>query len=57
MKRYKVWVCLEEDYDDIIATDEEDAFIQASDFAMSGGSWQMKVEELEDLGNDYEEEE
>lgn len=56
MKRYKVWVCLEADYDNIIATDEEDAFVQASDFAMSGGSWQMKVEELEDLGDNIEEE-
>lgn len=56
MKRYKVWVCLEADYDDIIATDEEDAFVQASDFAMLGGSWQMKVEELEDLGDNVEEE-
>lgn len=56
MKRYKVWVCLEADYDDIIATDEEDAFIQASDLAMLGGSWQMEVKELEDLGDNVEEE-
>lgn len=56
MKRYKVWVCLEADYDDIVAENEEEAFIQASDFAMVGGSWQMEVEELEDLGDDYEEE-
>ena len=46
MPRYKVWVCLEAEYDDIIADNEEDAFIQASDAAMSGGSWSWNAEEI-----------
>jgi len=46
--RYRVWVRLESDYDDIIAEDEEDAFIQASDFAMSGGDWEHDVELIEE---------
>ena len=46
MKRYRVRVWLEEEYDDIIAEDEEDAFIQASDFAMEGGCWDWEVEEI-----------
>ena len=37
---YKVWVCLEAEYDDIEADTPEEAFIIASDAAMSGGSWQ-----------------
>ena len=45
MAKYKVWVCLEAEYDDIEADNEEDAFIQASDAVMSGGSWQYSVEE------------
>lgn len=48
MARYKVWVCLEAEYDDIEAEDEDDAFIQASDAAMSGGSWQWNVESWEE---------
>jgi hypothetical protein len=49
MKRYRVKVLLEEEYDDIIAENEEDAFIQASDFAMSGGCWYQEVEEIGDV--------
>lgn len=48
MKKYKVWVCLECEYDDIEAESEEEAFVIASDAAMSGGSWEWSVEELED---------
>ena len=44
--RVKVWL-LEEEYD-VIAEDEKDAFIQASDAAISGGSWGCEVEEIED---------
>ena len=47
MKRYKVSVCLEGEYD-IIAENKEDAFIQASNFAMSGGSWGATIEEIDD---------
>ena len=48
MPKYKVWVCLEAEYDDIEADSEEDAFVQASDAAMSGGSWSWDVEEIEE---------
>jgi len=48
VKKYKVWVCLECEYDDIEAVSEEEAFVIASDAAMDGGSWQWSVEELED---------
>ena len=52
MAIYKVWVCLEEEYDDIEADSPEDAFIQASDFAVSGGSWTWRIEEVKDGDND-----
>lgn len=48
MKKYRVWVCLENEYDDIEAEDEDDAFLQASDYAIEGASWQWYVEEIED---------
>lgn len=41
---YKVWVCLEAEYDDIEADSEAEAFLIASDAAMSGGSWECRVE-------------
>ena len=44
MSIYKVWVKLEEEYDDIEADSEEEAFEIASEYAMSGGSWQKLVE-------------
>ena len=44
MSIYKVWVRLEEEYDGIEADSEEEAFQIASDYAMSGGSWQASVE-------------
>lgn len=53
MKRYKVWVRLEEEYDDIIADSKEEAFLIASDAAISGGSWYYSVEEIED-DNEYQ---
>lgn len=42
---YKVWVCLEAEYDDIEAESEEEAFLVASEAAMGGGSWDWRVEE------------
>ena len=48
MKRYKVWVQLSEEYDDIEAENEEEAFIRASDYAIAGGSWEHYVEEIEE---------
>ena len=48
MSRYKVWVCLEETYDDIEADSEEEAFQIASDYAMDGGSWSWDAELIEE---------
>lgn len=45
---YKVWVCLEAEYDDIEADSEEEAFIIASEAAMGGGDWSFKVEKQEE---------
>ena len=44
---YKVWVCLEAEYDDIEAENEDEAFQIASEAAMSGGSWDFVVEPKE----------
>ena len=44
---YNVWVRLECEYDDIEADSQDEAFHIASDAAMSGGSWDYQVEELE----------
>ena len=48
MKKYKVWVQLEELEGIYEAESEEDAFIQASDDAMAGCDWMKKIEEIED---------
>lgn len=48
MPKYKVWVRLEAEYDDIEADNKEDAFVQTSDAAMGGGSWSWDVEEIEE---------
>ena len=48
MKKYKVWVQLEAEYDDIEAENEEEAFIIASNYAMEGGCWERKIKEIED---------
>lgn len=50
--KYKVHVELIEDYDDIEADTEEDAFIIASDLAMNGGSWDYDVEPQTDEDED-----
>ena len=50
--KYKVWVCLECEYDDIEANSEEEAFLIASDAAMNGGSWNYHIEEVEGENND-----
>lgn len=47
MSRYKVWVRLEAEYDDIEADSEEEAFIIASDAAMEGGCWSHGEELIE----------
>lgn len=48
MAKYKVYVCLEAEYDDVEANSEEEAFIIASDDAMSGGDWEWNATLLED---------
>lgn len=52
MSIYRVWVKLEEEYDDIEADSEEEAFEIASDAAMSGGGWSRKVTLIEDEEED-----
>lgn len=51
---YKVWVKLEEEYDDIEADSEEEAFEIASDAAMSGGCWSREVTPIEDDEDDWD---
>ena len=53
MPRYKVWVCLEME-DEVEADSPEEAFIQLSNDAMSGGSWDYTVEEIEDEAEEGE---
>ena len=48
MKRYKVWVQLSAEYDDIEAENEEEAFIIASDCAIEGGDWERYIEEIDE---------
>lgn len=49
MKKYRIWVQLEGEYDEIYAENEDDAFEIASDYAMSGGSWDYEIIECEDV--------
>lgn len=44
---YRVWVCLETEYDDIEADSPVEAFLIASEAAISGGSWQYTAEPVE----------
>lgn len=47
MPKYRVWVCLEGE--DIVEADNEDeAFLQLSNDLVGVGSWQMRVEEIEE---------
>lgn len=48
MALYRVHVWLDEEYDDIEAESEEEAFIIASDAAMESGCWSREVELLEE---------
>ena len=47
MGKYRVWVILEEIYDDIEADSEEEAFQIASDAAMEGGYWRWNAKLIE----------
>ena len=49
---YRVWVCLEAEYDDIEADSEDEAFVIASDAAISGGSWNYTIEKQEEEEDD-----
>lgn len=40
---YKVWVCLDAEYDDIEADSEEEVFQIASNAAMFDGSWEWTI--------------
>ena len=46
--RYRVWVRLESEYEDIEADSREEAFNIASDSAIDGGDWSYTVEEITD---------
>ena len=48
MKKYRVWICLENEYDDIEAEDKDDAILQASECAIEDANWEWYVEEIED---------
>lgn len=54
MSKYRVWVRLEEEYDDIEAESEEEAFIIASNFAMQSGCWYKTVEPQKEGESDDE---
>ena len=56
MKMYRVKVCLEAEYYDIEAENEEEAFAIASDYAVGGGDWYSEVEELCEIEEAEEEE-
>ena len=45
---YKVWVCLEAEYDDIEANSEDEAFLIASEAVMGGGDWSWRIEVAEE---------
>lgn len=45
---YKVWVCLEAEYDDIETDDEVEAFEIASEMAMEGGDWSYRIDTVEE---------
>lgn len=47
MPKYNVWVCLECEYSDIEEENEEQAFLEASECAMGGGTWTWRVEEVD----------
>lgn len=51
--KYCVHVCLEGDYM-VVADNEDDAFIFASDYAMYGGDWQHSVDLVEENVNEDE---
>ena len=48
MAIYKVWVRLENEYDDIEADNEYEAFDIASSAALEGGSWEFYVKKVEE---------
>lgn len=47
MSIYKVWVRLENEYDDIEANSEEEAFLIASEAAMKDASWEFYAKKID----------
>lgn len=47
MNKYRVWVKLEAEFDDIEAENEDEAFIIASDYAIGGCDWDKEIELIE----------
>lgn len=45
---YKVWVCLEAEYDDIEADSEEEAFEIACEMAIEDDEWWYRIEKKEE---------
>ena len=52
MSRWKVWVCLEGEYDDVEADTAEEAFQIASDDTMAGGDWAWSATLIEEDSDD-----
>lgn len=46
MPKYRVWVCLECEYDNIEAEDEDEAVLSASEYAIEDANWKWFVEEI-----------
>lgn len=53
MKKYRVCIWLEGEYDDIEAEDEDDAILQASECAIEDANWKWFVEEVQDIKEDF----
>lgn len=52
--KWKVWVSLESEYDDIEANSAEEAFLIASESAMSGALWDYTAVPVDDNGNELD---
>ena len=52
MAKYKVWVRLENEYNDIEADSAEEAFEIASESAMQGGCWEWYTKLVEEEDED-----
>lgn len=48
MPKYRVWICLECEYDEIEAENEEEAILSASENVIEDANWKWFIEEIED---------